>query len=139
MGAVARKTALEQDEAVDCEGARRKGGLLPLEITRRSRATAVVTGQRDVRVEGPVFGLETRLDARPIDFRGKFGNGLSRFDVGPDGAPASAIEPADAARGSLRLSITITAPSGQSSIALRCGWDRSVNTLIGFRSSRAGM
>jgi hypothetical protein len=31
------------------------------------------------------------------------------------------MEPAEAARASLRLSITITAPSGQSSMALRCG------------------
>jgi tetratricopeptide (TPR) repeat protein len=49
------------------------------------------------------------------------------------------IEPAEAARASLRLSITITAPGGQSSTALRCGWARSWNTLSGFRSSRAGM
>jgi hypothetical protein len=32
------------------------------------------------------------------------------------------MEPAEAARGSLRLSMTNTAPGGQSSIALRCGW-----------------
>ena len=49
------------------------------------------------------------------------------------------IEPAEAARASLRLSITITAPGGHSSTALRCGCARSWNTLIGFRSSRAGM
>jgi len=49
------------------------------------------------------------------------------------------IEPADAARASLRLSITSTAPGGQSSIALRCGWPRSRNTSSLLRSSRAGM
>ena len=43
------------------------------------------------------------------------------------------------ARASLRLSITMTAPGGQSSTALRWGWARSRNTLRGFRSSRAGM
>jgi hypothetical protein len=49
------------------------------------------------------------------------------------------IEPAEAARASLRLSITRTAPGGHSSTALRCGWPRSWNTVMGFRSSRAGM
>ena len=46
---------------------------------------------------------------------------------------------AEAARGSLRLSMTNTAPGGHSSTALRCGWLRSWNTLNGLRSSRAGM
>ena len=49
------------------------------------------------------------------------------------------MEPADAARASLRLSMTSTAPSGQVSTATRCGCERSSNTLIVFRSSRAGM
>ena len=44
-----------------------------------------------------------------------------------------------AARASFRLSMTSTAPGGQSSIALRCGWARSRNTSSLFRSSRAGM
>ena len=49
------------------------------------------------------------------------------------------MPPAEAARASLRLSTTNTAPGGQSSIALRCGCWRFSNTLIGLRSSRAGM
>ena len=49
------------------------------------------------------------------------------------------IAPAEAARASLRLSMTMTAPGGQSSTALRCGWLRSRNTSSLFRSSRAGM
>src|SRR4051812_18431658 len=40
---------------------------------------------------------------------------------------------------SLRLSMTSTAPTGQSSIARRCGWERSRNTSSLLRSSRAGM
>src|SRR5262249_7608950 len=49
------------------------------------------------------------------------------------------IDPADAALASFRLSITSTAPGGHSSIALRWGWDQFWNTVIGLRSSRAGM
>ena len=49
------------------------------------------------------------------------------------------IEPADAARGSLRLSMTSTAPGGHSSTARRCGCARSWKTASVFRSSRAGM
>jgi hypothetical protein len=49
------------------------------------------------------------------------------------------IPPAEAARGFLRLSNTSTAPGGHCSMAARCGCARSWNTLIGFRSSRAGM
>ena len=40
---------------------------------------------------------------------------------------------------SWRLSITMTAPGGQSSTPLRCGWAGLVKTEIGLRSSRAGM
>ncbi len=49
------------------------------------------------------------------------------------------MPPAEAARASLRLSITITAPGGHSSIALRCGWAWLRNTPMSLRSSRAGM
>ena len=59
-------------------------------------------------------------------------------------APRSAsrvmrIEPAVAARASLRPSITSTQPGGQVSTATRCGWSALRNTVIGLRSSRAGM
>ena len=49
------------------------------------------------------------------------------------------IDPAVAARASLRPSITRTWPGGQVSTATRCGWSALRNTVIGFRSSRAGI
>jgi hypothetical protein len=59
---------------------------------------------------------------------------VAKAAVGDD-APAprcisrvTRMAPADAARASLRLSITSTAPGGHSSTALRCGWPRSWNT-----------
>jgi hypothetical protein len=68
---------------------------------------------------------------------------VAKAAVGDDAGNTATISrdtrmpPAEAARASLRLSITITAPGGHSSTALRCGWPRSWNTEIGFRSSRA--
>jgi hypothetical protein len=52
---------------------------------------------------------------------------------------ATKMPPADAARASLRLSMTSTAPTGHCSTATRCGWSRFWNTPMGLRSSRAGM
>jgi len=49
------------------------------------------------------------------------------------------MPPADAARASLRLSMTKIAPGGQVSTAARWGCAWSKKTLIGLRSSRAGM
>ena len=70
--------------------------------------------------EGHVMVIDSRKDPRTI-------NRVTR------------IAPAEAARGSLRLSITSTAPGGQTSTALRCGCSGFLNTSIVFRSSRAGM
>ena len=49
------------------------------------------------------------------------------------------ISPAEAALASLRLSITITWPGGQVSMATRCGWAGLRNSTSWLRSSRAGM
>ena len=51
----------------------------------------------------------------------------------------TSMPPAEAARASLRLSITSTAPAGHCSTPMRCGWSGFRKTSSLLRSSRAGM
>ena len=84
---------------------------------------------------------QSLMDAAGIDAKIEPGASSGKFDrkYRWDMQVSDWEPPADAARASLRLSNTITAPSGHCSTATRCGCLRSRNTLSGFRSSRAGM
>jgi hypothetical protein len=83
----------------------------------------VAAADRDIDFDRLVQGQVGRC-ARAVMIGGEAELG----DLGRIAKAAIGDDAGDAA--SLRLSITSTAPGGQSSIALRCGWERSRKTSI---------